>query len=486
MPDMQGRPREETTIGVVGAYDLAHRVMAVARDVGSPSWRLIPAVYTAETDAHTQAMKLAGRVDVCLFAGPLPYDVAMEHGDLPVPATFVPTGGSALYAALLGGTLRQTFDPLSVTIDTITAEEVRAAYADMELDPSGVPVRPYAGPSSGEEFVRFHREHYKAGRSSGAITTVPTVASALAEDGIPSLKMTPTHSTIRQALHTAALIGSGARLEESRIVTIVVRVPASVVPAPATPSNYWYQELKLSLHRELLVQARPMDAVVLPRDEHSYLVVTTMGSLTTATDDLTSAPFLSGVRDALGIALEVGIGLGRTSREAEFNAQTAVDRAAASGGNTAFLVGPRETTMQLPADGALEPDSSGVAAGAANGGSGRDTESTFESGVHGGQGRAGARHGNPRTGSARGSAGRDSKALDTLRLLVGRLEEQQAPDRVVDAEKVASLLGVTLRTARRTLQTLVNEGLAWPMPPPRSSRIGRPPQPYQLLPEKLD
>src|SRR5690606_25928286 len=58
-------------------------------------------------------------------------------------------------------------------------------------------------------------------------------------------------------------------------------------------------------------------------------------------------------------------------------------------------------------------------------------------------------------------------------------------DRVVDAETVAELLGVTLRTARRMLHSLVDEGLAWPMPPARSSKVGRPPRLYQLLVEKV-
>ncbi|HEY9410856.1 MAG TPA: hypothetical protein VIP77_14845, partial [Jiangellaceae bacterium] len=66
-----------------------------------------------------------------------------------------------------------------------------------------------------------------------------------------------------------------------------------------------------------------------------------------------------------------------------------------------------------------------------------------------------------------------------------KLDDADDSEHVVDAEKVAELLGVTLRTARRMLHSLVDEGLAWPMPPARSSKVGRPPRPYQLLIEKL-
>jgi len=434
--------REEITIGVVGAADAVRRAMAVARESGNPAWRLIPAVYENETDAHTQAMRIASRVDVCLFAGPLPYDVALGQG-LPVPATYVPVGGSALYSALLRATLEKTFDPERITIDSVRPEEVRSAYQEVGLDASRVQVLPYVNPTSAQDFLDFHRQKYESGASSGALTTVPTVAAALLQSGIPSLKMQPTAATLLHALNTAALRGSGARLEESRIVMMVVRIPSGVVPEHTGPSNYWYQELKLSLQRELLKQARVMDATVLPRDERSFLIITTMGSLTVASDDLTVAPFVGTISAELAMDIEVGIGLGRSTREAEFNAETAVDKAAASSGQVAYLVGPRETVLSLPAERAAKI---------------------------------------PRRPAA---TAHDPKAVETLRQLASKLEAKTDSDLIVDAERVASLLGITLRTARRSLSALVDAGLAWPMPPARSSKAGRPRRPYQLLVEKL-
>jgi predicted ArsR family transcriptional regulator len=48
------------------------------------------------------------------------------------------------------------------------------------------------------------------------------------------------------------------------------------------------------------------------------------------------------------------------------------------------------------------------------------------------------------------------------------------------------VLGVTARTARRLLHGLVEEGLAWPLPPSRAPQPGRPRQFYRLVTEKLD
>ena len=56
---------------------------------------------------------------------------------------------------------------------------------------------------------------------------------------------------------------------------------------------------------------------------------------------------------------------------------------------------------------------------------------------------------------------------------------------MVDAERVAVLLAVSARTARRTLHTLVEEGLAWPVPPARTTGAGRPRQLYRLITTRL-
>ena len=57
---------------------------------------------------------------------------------------------------------------------------------------------------------------------------------------------------------------------------------------------------------------------------------------------------------------------------------------------------------------------------------------------------------------------------------------------VVDAETAGRMLAVTPRTARRLLHILVEEGLAWPLPPTRTPQPGRPRQFYRLVVEKLE
>ncbi|WP_129667632.1 transcriptional regulator [Phytoactinopolyspora endophytica] len=434
--------RDEITVGVVGAPEAVERIMSVARDTGWTWLRLVAAAYTDEAHAAATVVKIAARIDVCLFSGPLPYDTVARRDTLPVPATYVPVDGAAIHGTLLRGILGSAFDPTRISIDSVTKSDVTRSYAEIGLSPRHVRVLPYSHPDAAADFLEFHRSLYELGETTGAVTTVPKVAAALNDAKVPVLTMSAADTTVRHALQTASLIGSEAKLEGSRIVTVIVRVPATMLSAHPGPSSYSYQESKLSLYGELLREARPMDAAVLARDERSYLIVTTMGSLRVATDDLTVAPFLRRISTELGIDVEVGIGLGHSTREAELNAQTAVDKASAAGGQAAFLLGPAGTVHQLYVD------------------------------------RQPAPHVVHSTGG-----GTSSKATRTLARLADNLDRDE--NKVVDADKVSEILEVGLQTARRALRTLVDEGLAWPMPPARARKVGRPPQLYQLLFEKL-
>lgn len=432
---------EEVTIGVVGAENFLHRIAEVARaDVRTP-YRLITASSDRSTDVREEALRIAENVDVLLFPGPLPYNLAVAGESLPVPATYIPPGGVALPTALLRGALGGAVDTQRVSIDSVNTREVHETYAELGLEMTDVYVIEYHETVSPEEFLEFHREHYRAGRTSGAITTVPLVSDGLTEVEIPNLTMVPAPLTMRNALHTARLLGSGARMEDSRIAIVIVQLPSSALPNRTSSNNFWFQELKLSLHRTLLHEARRMDAAVLPRDEQSYLVITTMGSLRTGTEDLRRAPFLARISVDLGIEVEVGIGLGRTSLQAEENAQSAVNLSAERSGDRAYMIGTHGGPIPLLAtpDGAAPPPAPMV----------------------------------------------PDQHADALRQIVQALDADGDNNRIVDADRVSKAQGVTLRTARRTLHNLVQAGLAWPMPPARQHKVGRPPVRYQLLDERL-
>jgi hypothetical protein len=395
--------------------------------------RLVAVVYRNEQEAGDKVLRLGTGIDVWLFANRIPYAYARQAGALHKPATCVPLGGSALYAALLRAAQRGTADLSRLSVDVLTRAEVEDAFADMGLPVSNVHVR--EEPANAATLAAFHERLWRRGATAAAVTCLESVAQRLTALDVPVLVVRPTRSAIASALRTATLLGTQRRLEDAQLAVAVVEVPTlRETPRRSSPRQP-REELRLVVHRLLLQEAHRIKATLSPAGEDCFLVTATRGSLAHATDGFRVPPFAERARAELGIVLEVGVGLGLTAQDAEAHARAALARSRDLGARGfaldreghALVPGPREPVL--------------------------------------------TRVGNPR-------------GMAMLSRLSDKLPETGGPH-VVDAETTGRLLGVTSRTARRLLRSLAEEGLAWPLPPNRIPQPGRPRQLYRLVTEKL-
>ncbi|GIH94001.1 hypothetical protein Pta02_36620 [Planobispora takensis] len=391
------------------------------------------AAYRDEQEAADKVTRLGAGVDACLFASPVPYDLARRSGVLTMPATYVQLGGAALIAALAKAVMDERIDPRRVSVDVLSRADVEEAYADLGLPVENVHSRDEPGATG--TIAAFHERLVRQGSTTGALTCLPAVADRLRAADIPAVRIRPTSAAVRTALHTAALLGAHHRLEESQLTVVLVEVPTLREPVRRAAPRHWRDELRLSLHRLLVQEANRINATVTAIDDHSYMVTATRGSVASATEGFRVLPFAARVRDELGLAVEVGVGMGRTTHDAEAHARAALARTQAGKQAQGFAV-DREGRALIPAP-RMPP------------------------------------HG---TGAIK------PKGVEVLARLAAKLE---SGDTVVDAESAGKMLGVTSRTARRLLRTLVDEGLAWPLPPNRTPQPGRPRQLYRLIVEKL-
>jgi hypothetical protein len=443
------------TIGVVGPHDLVERIMlsgaatpsthSGAPGTAGPSVpastsagpglarRLIGAAYRNEQEAADKVLRLGTGIDAWLFASQVPYSYARRAGVLRGPATCVPLHGSALYAALLRASRNGNYDLSKVSVDILSRGDVADVFTDLGIATSDVHVR--EEPANAATLTAFHERLWRRHLTTLAFTCLESVGLRLSTLEIPALVVRPTGSAIRSALRTATLLGAQRRLEEAQLAMAVVEVPTLRETARRSAPRQAREELRLTVHRLLLQEAQRMQASVSPAGEYSFLVTATRGSMAGATEGFRVPPFTERARTELGITVEVGIGLGRTAYDAEAHARAALARSH-TGARGFALDREGHTLAPGPREPALVP--------AAN-----------------------------------------TKGMATL----SRLAEKLSPDegaRIVDAETAGRLLGVTSRTARRLLHTLVDEGLAWPLPPSRTPQPGRPRQFYRLVTEKLE
>lgn len=454
MTNRTGRPALELTIGVIGPPDVVERIMmAHASSAGAQpstavaagaqgatvrvagglelSRRLVAAPYRAEQESADKVLRLPAAVDAFLFANGAALAHAERAGVLRRPAAAVPLGGSALFAALLRAAAQGQPEVSRVSVDLISRAEALDALAELGIPAADVHVRPDA--AAPHALAAFHERLQRRGHASLAITCLESVGERLAEAGLAVLVVRPTGSAIRAGLRTATLLAAQHRLEDAQLAVLVVEVPALRESGRRALPRQAREELRLTVHRFLLPQAQRMNAAVSPAGEHAFLVTATRGSLSEASEGFRVPPFAEQARREFGVVLEVGAGLGRTARDAEAHARAALAQAA----------GGAPASFAFDRDGRALPPAPVSTAG-----------------------------GTPR------------KSLGVLRRLAAQLGSQDG-GQVVDAEAAGALLGVTSRTARRLLHDLVEDGLAWPLPPQRSPQPGRPRQHYRLVTEKL-
>ncbi|HLH58711.1 MAG TPA: transcriptional regulator [Streptosporangiaceae bacterium] len=398
--------------------------------------RLIAAAYRREREAPEKVARLGAGIDVCLFASPVPYEYARRAGMIAVPATYVRLDGGALYAALLRASRDRGYDIERISVDVLSRAAVEEAYAELGIVADSVRLR--EDPASPAALAAFHERLWRMGETSVALTCLDSVARRLERAGVPVITVRPTDGAIRMAVWNAVLLGGHHRLEAAQFALVVVEVPRLREGARRSLSRHSRDELRLTVHRFLVQEAQRVQAMVSQADDHSFVIVATRGSLAAATGDFAEVPFEERARSELGVTIEVGIGMGRTAQEAEAHARSALARSRSAG--TPPAVARREGHPLVPA---------------------------------------------PRRAAGPHARPVPSRGIETLTRLADRLEGADTA-LVVDAETAGRLLGVTSRTARRLLRGLVDEGLAWPLPPSRAAQPGRPRQFYRLITEKLD
>ncbi|HEY3556292.1 MAG TPA: hypothetical protein VGL05_02445 [Kribbella sp.] len=442
---VSGERLPSVTVGLFGPRRLVKTMAEVGQEVAERSAhgiRFLTGGYDDLSEAEERYLRLRDRIDAAVFPGPWAFDLATTGHWLTVPSTHLPLTGAALYAALLRASLTiEDVDLSRVSIDSLSLADVAEAYSEIGLDTAQVYDVPYDGPSSVDGFVAFHREKYERQHTTVALTTILSVERDLHAAGVPVLRIAPTRSSVRDALETAVLLGQGTRMGAHQLAMIAVQV----IPSRAESGDYWQQELALLTHQKLLSEARQVGASVTRRSDTLFLVTTTYGALVRLTEQFAYAPFLGALTAQLGVPVAVGAGTGQTARAAEANALLAVEESVAAGGKVAVYLDGGSDRLDL------EP---GPATAAAT-----PVDSTSPT---------------------------DQRALEIVTSIASAMSPTPGRQVVVDVESVASIMQVTQRTGRRMLKELVDAGLAWPLPPARSTGGGRPRQQFRLLTEKLD
>lgn len=429
----------ELSIGLVGPQPAVRLMQTVGRAMLQErpglQGRFFAAPVSPDEDPREQYRLLSDRADAAVFAGQLQYDRARLSDGPRIPATFVAATDASLYAALVRSELRTRADLALTSVDSLTREQVIEAYAEIDVSSDAVRVAPYLGPESVEDFAAFHENAFRVGGSQLALTTRTSVVRELRQRGVPVELIQPTRGAIRDALERGIALARGVQLGAQQVAYIFVQMLTGDEKGPGASPAYWEQEAGLAVNRLLIEEARRVGGVVGRRDDLLFAVTTTHGGVALLTNRLQHAPFQGAISQQLGLPAAVGVGIGLTAIEAEANAASALSTSIAKQGELAVHVDEQGIQTELAAL--------------------------------------------PEVAVRSHPSQRDRDILARLR------ERHGDGPLVVDVDDVSRSLDVTPRTGHRVLISLVEAGLAWPLPTQGSGGGGRPRKRYRILNDRF-
>ncbi|TDE92782.1 winged helix-turn-helix transcriptional regulator [Occultella glacieicola] len=383
------------TVAVIGPHDLVERTVEVVG--GMDGMRPRPHPYEHERETPQVLRELGSDVDIQLFTGVVPYQIASAHGLLGRIAGYVEYSGSVLLSALVT-VLRAGTQLTSLSIDTLDEDEARGTLAEAGVQADAVRVLPYAPGTDAATLVAFHRRAHADDPGSIALTCLGSVYDEIGETQ-PAVRLAPARSAIRLAVNRLRLQRESMDSGDAQLVLGIVEAAADAEHA-------------------LAGELAPLGASLIHTGSREFLVVTTRGPLEDATAEFTELPMLERLR-AQYPTLRVGFGLGGSGAEAHTLARRALGRARQLGRVAAVISLRNDIDMTL------------------------------------------SRTSTPRSNQRANTgqlAHRAGLSVGTLQRLQDYLRHATSPE--VTTRELSEHLGVQPRTARRILNRLERAGIA--------------------------
>ncbi|MHB1404700.1 MAG: GTP cyclohydrolase IIa [Desulfitobacteriaceae bacterium] len=321
-------------VAIVGPPDLVNEMISVGKDF--PEIELVGLAYEKETEALDLVKANMQRIDVVSFTGPVPY--FLTKGKIPdyIPLVYVRYSGAALYRTLFqilaerGGDV-QALRRLS--IDTLSLEAVQESYFELGLDSSEVHVLGKELFLDSEAQIKEHLSYYQSGRITAALSCLTSSYRELLRQGVPAYRISPTRFDMRETLRLANIESLALYHRKAQVAVAILKVEQSA-------QNYVLnsQRTILELHQLLLDYGEKTGATISFVGGDEFIIFSTRGALQTATDNFREAPLLREIQQKVRIGTIFGLGIGHSAAEAESNARTALKQSRDAGWNNCFIL----------------------------------------------------------------------------------------------------------------------------------------------------
>ncbi|WIV12000.1 hypothetical protein [Proteiniborus sp. MB09-C3] len=310
-------------VGIVGPEDLVNESIDIGKRYKSIQTIGIP--YEDESDTLSNVKAWENKVDAFLFTGFLPYYHVRQTQLTDKQLFYYPILGSSLYKVLFKMKFHNNINISKISIDTLSESEIGEVYKELEMFYDSLYVNDmHLSNYSREQYIEFHRCLYEEGKTEAAITSINSVYKKLKEYKVPVFKVTPTRFTMKETFKLIASASETRIAKSNQILIIIVDIKEYSLNGSRI-SALEMKEKRLSLYQELLNYSRLYQASVFSStDGDEFIVLITKGIFQEYTNSYESIPIVNEIKDKFSMSINMGIGMGTNALEAEENARKAL------------------------------------------------------------------------------------------------------------------------------------------------------------------
>ncbi|MDT8903187.1 GTP cyclohydrolase [Anaeroselena agilis] len=317
-------------LAVVGPADSVALISEVAQERGS-QLKVFPIIYQDASEVPEILRRYDNEIDFWLFSGKVPYCRAVISGNTQKPLYYIPHTGSSLYRVLVQIANSEKLPINNISFDTFSKKEIEEAFADISPDIPRFYLLEYDGVISAGDVADYHYELWKSGKIEAAVTCFLSSYQKLRGLGVPAFRIWPTRDTIRTMLSVAISEVEASRFKGGQIAIQHIAIDGYEDFIRESASNYAAKRTEMRLYELLLNYTEAVKGSIILHGNGQYTIYSTRGVVEELTRQFTVMPILDDVTRELVVGVSGGIGFGSTAYAAEENAHIALGLAQRAG-----------------------------------------------------------------------------------------------------------------------------------------------------------
>jgi hypothetical protein len=328
-------------LGIVGPLEIVNKITQIIK---SDFHQIEPFIYYYRD--YTEVVKLfqeqPSHLEAILFSGYTPFSYAEKHIKPVIPWEFVPRSTTSLLQVLLKITLSQKYSIYKISSDLYDMEQLTEIFQEIGISKDLFCIYSLPKAAIGDDYIdyvyKFHKENYQINHISCCITAYYHIYEKLSKEAIPCFLVEPTASVIRETLRKLQLKYLVHVSQQSQLVALYIRIDSPNEYSLFNDNEYQYIIDKTNVTRQIYLFAQQIQAAVVEVGNQEFLLFSTKQLLENITNHFSKIDLLEMIMTNTASTISLGIGYGKTAREAKFSASVGMVRASKLGGNRAFIV----------------------------------------------------------------------------------------------------------------------------------------------------